>query len=183
MKIFPAIIFGICLLMFTSCKEDPQAQDTGMEEITATSTYFLIRHAEKDRTTPGDPDPELNQKGLGRAMHWAEIFNDIRLDAIYSTDYQRTSMTAAPAAVKQDLTVQYYEPGTLDIEAFKTDNAGKNVLVVGHSNTIPEMVNQLIGEARFSDMDDDDNGSLFIVTQSGSQSSVHRLHFSCNCPE
>jgi broad specificity phosphatase PhoE len=169
--------------MFSSCKEEPQVQDTFAQDTTTTSTFFLIRHAEKDRTNPQDPDPELNQRGLGRAMHWAEIFNDIRLDAIYSTDYNRTSMTAAPAAVKQDLTTQYYDPGTLDIESFKMDNAGNNVLVVGHSNTIPQLVNQLIGEARFSDLEDDDNGSLFIVTLTGSQSSVHRLHFSCNCPE
>ena len=32
------------------------------------STYYLIRHSEKDRSNPENPDPELNQKGLGRAM-------------------------------------------------------------------------------------------------------------------
>lgn len=183
MKIFPAIIFGISLLMLTSCKEKPQFQDTGADETLATSTFFLIRHAEKDRTNPEDPDPELNQKGLGRAMHWAEVLGDIPLDAIYSTEFNRTEMTAAPASVKQDLTVRYYDPGTLDIEAFKADNAGMNVLVVGHSDTTPDLVNRLIGEQRFGPMEDDDNGSLFIVTLTGARSSVHRLHFNCNCPE
>ncbi|MEJ2162406.1 MAG: phosphoglycerate mutase family protein [Robiginitalea sp.] len=183
MKIFPAIIFGICLLMTVSCKEEPKGEPSMEPVAMEVSTFYFIRHAEKDRSNPGDPDPELSQKGLGRAMHWAEILNDVPLDAIYSTDYKRTEMTAAPTAVKQNLTVQYYDPGTMDAAAFKTENTGRNVLVVGHSNTTPDVINRLTGEDRFSMMDDDDNGSLFIVTMVGSQTSVSQLHFNCNCPD
>ena len=147
------------------------------------STYYLIRHAEKDRSNADNPDPELNQKGLGRAMHWAEILDEVYLDAIYSTDYERTRMTAAPVSIKQDITVTYYDPANLDISAFKSETLGKNVLVVGHSNSTPEMVNRLIGEDRFPQMDDTDNGSLYIVTLVGNNSSVSRLQFNCNCPE
>ena len=183
MKIFPATIFGICLLILVSCKEEPQTSQVAETSGMVATTYYFIRHAEKDRSNPEDPDPELSQKGLGRAMHWAEIFNDIPLDAIYSTDYARTSMTAAPSAVKQDLTVQYYDPGTMDLEAFRAENAGKKVLVVGHSNTTPDLVNRLMGEDRYGSMDDSDNGSLFILTTMGSQSTISQLHFNCNCPE
>jgi broad specificity phosphatase PhoE len=181
MKIFPSFFFGICLLTLLACKEEPAVQlEEASPEVT---TFYFIRHAEKDRTNPGDPDPELNQKGLGRAMHWAEILDAVDLNAIYSTDYERTRMTAAPVAVKQDITVQYYDPKTLDTGAFLAENRGKNVLVVGHSNTTPELVNRLLGEDRFPSMEDHDNGSLFIVTLSGSHPSVTRLHFNCNCPE
>ena len=183
MKIFPATIFGICLLMVISCKEEPRTADPVEVMSMDVTTFYFIRHAEKDRSNPEDPDPELSQKGLGRAMHWAEIFDDIPLDAIYSTDYARTSMTAAPSAVKQDLTVQYYDPGTMDIEAFRAENLGKSVLVVGHSNTTPDMLNRLMGEDRFGAMDDTDNGSLFILTIIGSEETVSRLHFNCNCPD
>lgn len=181
MKIFPSILFGICLLTLFSCKEEPTV--TMGESTPVISTYYLIRHAEKDRSNPDNPDPELNQKGLGRAMHWAEILDDIPLDAIYSTDYERTRMTAAPVSIKQDITVTYYDPANLDINAFKSETLGKNVLVVGHSNTTPEMVNRLIGEDRFPQMDDTDNGGLYIVTVVGNNSSVSRLQFNCNCPE
>jgi broad specificity phosphatase PhoE len=116
-------------------------------------------------------------------MHWAEILNEVPLDAIYSTDYERTRMTAAPVSIKQDITVTYYDPSNLDINAFKSETLGKNVLVVGHSNTTPEMVNRLIGEDRFPQMDDTDNGGLFIVTVVGNNSSVSRLQFNCNCPD
>ncbi len=147
------------------------------------STYYFIRHAEKDRSDPEDIDPELNQKGLGRAMHWAEILNEVSLDAIYTTDYERTRMTAAPSAIKQEITEQYYDPGTLDIEAFQLENLGKNVLVVGHSNTTPDLVNRLLGEEKYEAMDDYDNGSLFIVTVVDGTAIDQRLLFNCNCPE
>ena len=181
MKTFQTAILGIALLFLSSCKEEPVDRVvTATQEV---STFYFIRHAEKDRTNPDNPDPELNQKGLGRAMHWAEILQPAVLDAIYTTDYERTAMTAAPAAVKQDITVQYYDPATLDIAQFKADNLGKNVLVVGHSNTTPELVNRMIGEEKYPAMDDTDNGSLFIVTVVGNQATATRLYFNCNCPE
>ncbi|MEX0291381.1 MAG: histidine phosphatase family protein, partial [Flavobacteriaceae bacterium] len=89
----------------------------------------------------------------------------------------------APTAVKQDITVQYYSPGDVNIAQFKADNLGKNVLVVGHSNTTPDFVNKMIGEEKYPPMDDYDNGSLFIVQLVGEQTTDTRLHFNCNCPE
>ena len=181
MKTIQLLIFAFLCLGLSGCNEDQKPQDALMNE--EVSTYFFIRHAEKDRNNPEDVDPELNQRGLGRAMHWAEILTDVPLDAIYSTDYDRTNMTAAPAAVKQDITVQYYKPGEVDIAQFKVDNAGKNVLVVGHSNTTPDFVNKMIGEDKYDPMDDYDNGSMFIVQIKGDQATDMRLHFNCNCPE
>jgi broad specificity phosphatase PhoE len=150
---------------------------------TVVSTYYLIRHAEKDRSDPKNVDPKLSQKGLGRAMHWAEILKDVPLDAIYTTDFERTTMTAAPASVKNDITVQYYEPESMDIDQFKPDNPWRNVLVVGHSDTTPDLVNRMVGEDIYSKMEDDDNGSLFIVQLVNGHATSQRLHFNCNCPE
>lgn len=181
MKTIQLLIFAFFLVSVVGCKEDQQLADQQLNA--EVSTYYFIRHAEKDRSNPDNVDPELNQKGLGRAMHWAEILNEVNLDAIYTTDYERTSMTAAPAAVKQDITVQYYSPGQVDITQFKSDNLGKNVLVVGHSNTTPDFVNKMIGEEKYAPMDDRDNGSLFIVQFIGEQSSDMRLNFNCNCPD
>lgn len=140
-----------------SCKKDTK----NVEPIV--STFYFIRHAEKDRTDPENPDPELNQDGLNRAIRWAEVFDPIPLDVVYSTNYERTSMTAAPTSVKKNIDVKYYDPNALDIEEFKLMNEGKNVLVVGHSNTIPAFVNKMIALEKYEDMDDGDNSSLFIV--------------------
>lgn len=181
MKIFRTLFFGIALLFLGSCKEDTSSRAEPAPE--AVTTFYLIRHAEKDRSNPENIDPELTQRGLGRAMHWAEILREVPLDAIYTTDYQRTEMTAAPTAVKQDLSPEYYDPESLDIEQFKMTSLGKNVLVVGHSNTTPELANALLGEERYAAMEDSDNGSLFIVQRVGNQATAMRLHFSCNCPD
>ncbi|NER11085.1 Phosphohistidine phosphatase SixA [Muriicola jejuensis] len=173
--------FLFTLILFSSCKEDSLPENTLIgPEVT---TYYFIRHAEKDRSNPDNPDPELNQRGLGRAMHWAEILKDANINAIYTTDYLRTTMTAAPTEVKYDLIRQYYDPSMLDIAQFKADTRGKNVLVVGHSNTTPEFVNKMIGEEKYPPMDDSDNGSLFIVQQIGDLTTDVRLHFNCNCPD
>jgi broad specificity phosphatase PhoE len=116
-------------------------------------------------------------------MHWAEILSEVPLDAIYTTDFERTSMTAAPTAVKQDITVQYYSPDDINITQFKTDNLGKNVLMVGHSNTTPDFVNKMIGQEKYGALDDYDNGSLFIVQVIGENVTDTHLNFNCNCPE
>lgn len=146
---------------FQGCKEDKKMETRNDE--TVISTFYFIRHAEKDRSNPDDIDPELNQDGLGRAIRWAEVLDFVALDAIYSTDFERTEMTAAPTAVKKDITLQYYDPDNLDIAQFKETNLGKNVLVVGHSNTIPEFVNKMLDTEKYNAMDDYDNSSLFIV--------------------
>jgi broad specificity phosphatase PhoE len=181
MKAKLPIFFILLLLFWTGCEDDkPPKSDIENELVT---TFYFIRHAEKDRSDPEDIDPELNQRGLGRAMHWAEILKEVPLNAIYTTDFERTSMTAAPAAIKQDITVQYYDPDEVDIEQFLTDNLGNNVLVVGHSNSTPAFVNKIIGQEKYGQMDDYDNGSLFIVQRKGDSTTDTRLHFNCNCPD
>ena len=156
-NIKPLIALAIIIVGSISCKKDTK----NVEPIV--STFYFIRHAEKDRTDPENPDPELNQDGLNRAIRWAEIFDPIPMDVIYSTNYERTSMTAAPTSVKKNIDIKYYDPNEVDIEEFKLINEGKNVLIVGHSNTTPEFVNKMIGFEKYDDMDDSDNSSLFIV--------------------
>ncbi len=175
MKTIQLFIISILILSFTSCKEEakiaPETQ--GLEPVI--STFYFIRHAEKDRNDSENPDPELNQEGLGRAIRWERIFSEIPINSIYSTDFERTKMTAAPIAVSKDLVIKTYDPATLEIDVFKYENIGTNVLVVGHSNTIPDFVNKMIGENKYSDLDDYDNSSLFIVRIIDGKATVIRL--------
>ncbi|MGB6150804.1 MAG: phosphoglycerate mutase family protein [Pricia sp.] len=180
-SIFYIIIVQL-LILSTSCKDDPKNEENFYDN-GLTSTFYFIRHAEKDRSDPENVDPELNQKGLGRAMHWAEILSDVPLDAVYTTDFERTAMTAAPTSVKNDITVQFYEAETIDMAQFQADNRGKKVLVVGHSDSTPRLVNEIVGEDRYTALDDSDNGSLFIVQVVNGNVTSQRLHFDCNCPE
>jgi len=178
---FLKLILLTGFIFLQSCKEEQPIADS--TEDTGVTTFYLIRHAEKDRSNPDDADPELNQKGLGRAMHWAEVLRDANIDAIYSTDYFRTSMTAAPTSVKYNIDVQYYDPRTLDLAQFKADNLNKNVLVVGHSNTTPQMVNMLLNEEKYQALDDSENGALFVVKLVNGKTTSSKLIFNCNCPD
>lgn len=153
-----------CLLLLVGCIScNQEGKDKEITKEPTITTFYLIRHAEKDKSDPNNVDPELIQDGLDRSIRWAEVFDPIPLDAIYSTNYERTLMTAAPTSVKKNIDVQYYDPRAIDIVAFKQENEGKNVLIVGHSNTTPDFTNKLLGFDKYEPLSEDDNGSLFIV--------------------
>jgi broad specificity phosphatase PhoE len=130
----------------------------------STTTYYFIRHAEK---VDNSKNPDLSEIGLERAKLWNEIFSEINLDAIYSTDFKRTLQTITPIANSKKVTIINYDPKTIDIESFKKNTLGKKVLVVGHSNTIPNFVNQIIDKNIYNDIDDVIFGNLYIVTING----------------
>lgn len=136
-----------------------------------TTTYYLIRHAEK---VDNSKNPDLSEIGLKRAQNWNKIFEKVHFDAIYSTNYTRTIHTVAPLADKNNIAITQYDHKTIDVPKFKSDNAGKTVLIVGHSNTIPNLVNQLIGKSIYTDIDDNTFGDMFIVTVNGN-SIAHQL--------
>ena len=162
-------IFLIIILSFIfSCKSDTKKE---LVINNNTTIYYLIRHAEKDRSTNAK-DPVLNELGLKRAENWAKIFKDIPFDKIYSTDHKRTQQTALPTAFSKGLEVLSYETENLFNEEFKTQTEKQSVLIVGHSNTTPAFVNAIVGKQEYSQINDSDNGKLFIVTIDDGVSSV-----------
>lgn len=158
------IVVVVCaLFILGSCNNSESKDTTTSEETVKTTTYYLIRHAEKDRSDPENEDPALTEEGTARAKNWAVYFDTITLDAVYSTKYVRTVMTATPTAEKKNLNVLPYNPRNLYNEDFKKSTKDLTVLIVGHSNTTPAFVNKIIADKRFEDMDDTDNSSLFVV--------------------
>lgn len=135
---------------------------------------YLIRHAEKVKD--GSSDPVLTDRGEKRAIHWAEVFKFEAFDAIYSTETKRTIATATPTAVQSGLEIIYYDAKTVDIIALANKHKGQKILIVGHSNTTPYLVNRLIGEERFEEIDSSNNSNLYIVNYSSLQSSFSLLY-------
>ena len=131
------------------------------QEIT---TYYLIRHAEKLRIDKTDKNPNLNFNGYKRAEAWKDVFSDVPFDAIYSTDYNRTKLTAKPTATSKNLTILLYNPNTMYSEAFQNNTKGKTVLVVGHSNTTNVFANKILGIEKYKEIKDNNNSNLYIVT-------------------
>lgn len=117
-----------------------------------TGAIYLVRHAEK--VTDGgamvvdDPrDPPLTAEGEARAEALADTLQGVGITQIWSSDYIRTRETAAPLAKRLGLEVQLYDPS--DLEAFSgllSMEQPQMVLVVGHSNTTPQLVEALGGD-------------------------------------
>ncbi len=129
-----------------------------------TSTYYLIRHAEKDRTDQTNKNPYLNIEGKKRALNWSKYFQNINLDGVYSTNYNRTIETATPTAMSQELELKKYDSRKMYDSIFQLETKGKTILIVGHSNTTPIFANTILGENKYANMDDHDNSSIYIVT-------------------
>ena len=125
---------------------------------------YLVRHAEKD-TIPKN-NPILTDAGYERSNRLAEMFKKTRLDAIYSTLYNRTLHTVDSLSTTKGLKTMIYQPKDLkqigiDINASKDLN---KVLIAGHSNTTPALANVFMGEKILDQgFDESDYDNLLIV--------------------
>ncbi len=152
-----ASLLIIILFCLTNCSQNtipPQNQ---------TTTYFFIRHAEKDLSDPNNRNPNLTEKGKVRAENWAKILADTKIDIVYTTDYIRTRKTAEPIANSQNLKIMTYNPKILNDIDFQERTKGKTTVIVGHSNTTPSFVNKIIGKNKYKSIDEKIYGKLFIV--------------------
>lgn len=172
MKHISIIILSILIL--SSCENKETATESSVSKLT--STYYFIRHAEKDRSDSANENPHLTDIGKQRAEHWNEVFKNIDFDVVYSTNYNRTKETVQPTALKNKLELVLYDPKTIHISKFLKETEGKNILVVGHSNTTPDFVNRILGSKKYVDIDDSNNSNLYIVTISGDHISDHLLY-------
>ena len=128
------------------------------------STFYLIRHAEKVRVDKSENNPALNEKGILRAQNWKNYFLDKEISKIYSTDYKRTIRTVQPLAINNNIETVIYSTSDFKFDDFIKSNIGENTLVVGHSNTIPDFVNELINEEYYTQIDDLNNSNLYVVS-------------------
>ena len=123
------------------------------------TTVILVRHAEKAGPSGDVP---LSEIGKQRAIELARVLSGTHLDAIYTTPYHRTRQTAAPVATPRHLDPIEVKPEDT-VARIRKDHLGKTVLVVGHSNTVPNTLKQL-GIPEPPEIPDSAYDDLFIVT-------------------
>lgn len=133
-----------------------------------THTVFVVRHAEK--VADGSHDSELSAGGSARAERLVTMLRDEPMIASYVTATKRSAQTAGPLAASMDLHSRLYEPKDYhrlarSIDAIETDGS---VLVVGHSNTVSGILEEL-GSAPVGDLEDDEYDNLFIVVRTGGE--------------
>ena len=137
-------------------------------------TVIFVRHAEK-AAVPKD-DPPLTAAGQKRAELLASMLADSGVDTIYVTEFQRTQQTAAPLAARVNLkpTVIPAKDTKSLVSAIRARQSGV-VVVVGHSNKLPEIIEELGGPKVSIPETQYDN--LFILTVGPAKSSLLRLHY------
>ncbi|HZY81398.1 MAG TPA: phosphoglycerate mutase family protein [Cyclobacteriaceae bacterium] len=140
----------------------------------AQTTFILVRHAEKENT-PGDKDPMLTKEGQARAQSLVHLLDKQKIDAIYSTNFNRTKNTVQPLADTKGVTIQTYQ--SLNLEELLAKHNGKTVVICGHSNTIPQFANALLGGKSFENFDDSDYGNLIIITVAHGEKALTHLRY------
>ena len=133
------------------------------------TTVILVRHAEKVTTDPRDPNPALTPAGEQRARDLAELLRRRHVAAVITTQFARTQLTGKPTADAAHVPVDSIRAGRDALahaaaiaELIRTRHAGKTVLVVGHSNTVPKIIAAL-GGPTLADICDSAYGNLFTL--------------------
>ena len=150
-----AFITILILLILTGCSRN----------------YYIVRHAEKAQpseaaTMQTTGNPPLSDAGNLRAAALQERLSREKLVAVYSTNTIRTIATATPTARAHQLELQLYaRVNDSLLQALKQQKG--NVLIVGHSNTVDDLVNGLLGRKELSDLPDAAYDNLFIITRKG----------------
>lgn len=156
--ISPRRIFPILLALLLAVPAAVAAQ--------AQTIVILVRHAEKVTADPNDRDPGLTAVGQARAEALMDALEEAGIDAIITTSLRRTQLTAAPLADGLQITPEVVQAGGPDhaaeVAAAVRRHAGKTVLVVGHSNTVPAIIGAL-GGPRFDDLCDSQHANLFVL--------------------
>jgi 2,3-bisphosphoglycerate-dependent phosphoglycerate mutase len=161
------VLLLLCLLTVINVQAQVQKKQTNTNtnvSAAAPKTFILLRHAEREQSLSADP--ELSERGQQQAEALAQLLKEQHVSAVYATPYRRTINTAAPLVAQKELNTQFYEPikAAELLEQLKTNDEKGAVILVGHSNTIPSMVNALMGNKAVSPIAEDDYGTVFIVT-------------------
>ncbi|MFQ3247592.1 MAG: broad specificity phosphatase PhoE [Arenicella sp.] len=144
----------------------------GLSLANADSTFYLVRHAEKQ--DDGTKDPHLSDQGQKRAEYLAQQLSLANITKIYSTEYHRTQETAKPLSDLLGVSVEPYNPENLEefAETLKTETG--SIVIVGHSNTTPSLAALLSGE-EVDDMDESEYENLYQVVLIDGKTQLNRF--------
>ena len=129
----------------------------------AEPTIYVMRHLD---TPEGERDPDLTAAGRRHAAALVRWFAGKPLAVIYVSDFKRTRQTVAPLAAKRRLTPKLYDPADTPALVRRARAEPGPVLIVGHSNTVPDIVEQL-GGPRPAPLSHPDFGDIWMIAPAG----------------
>jgi broad specificity phosphatase PhoE len=139
----------------------------------AQPVVVIVRHGEK--ATEGGNDPDLSSAGRARADALARILKDSGITATFTSEFKRTQETATPTATSAHVTPTVIAAKDTAALVAKLDQLNGNALVVGHGDTIPNLIRAL-GINTPINISDDDYSELLVVTL-GDKPQLFRVHY------
>jgi phosphohistidine phosphatase SixA len=154
----------------------------GQQSVNAQKTLkvWVVRHAEKLTDNPKERDPELSPIGLARAEVLKKYLGGQQIDSIFSTNYKRTKSTGFPLADKIGINIKTYTPDGQKalVKQLLANASGKKVLIIGHSNTVLEIVEAFGGVKPIKELiEESDYDYIFALTIKGDKVSVKVDHY------
>lgn len=153
----------------------------GQQNIQAQKTIkiWVVRHAEKDTSDLKDKDPDLSSEGKARAQALANYLKGENLDSIFSTNYKRTKLTGYPTADRIGLGIKTYDPASQKAfaQSLIKNAEGKKILIIGHSNTVQEILAEFGAAKPVKDLTDEDYDYIFTLTIKGNKREVKVDHY------
>jgi 2,3-bisphosphoglycerate-dependent phosphoglycerate mutase len=145
----------------------------------ATTNYYVVRHAEKEATSSSmmSTDVPLTQVGSERAEALKTLLQNQNIQRIFSTNYIRTTSTAKPLSDATGVSIEHYKPGdTLFFNQLRNIKE-RNILIVGHSNTVDDLINGITGVTQLQDLPETQYGDLFIIKKKGNKYKLEQKRF------
>lgn len=139
-----------------------------------TTTWYISRHAQK---ADNSANPPLSAEGQKQALDLKDYLTGKNIKKIYATNFIRTQSTAQPTSQLFGVAIQTYTPpvpSSVFLDSLRAINNG-NALVVGHSNTVDDIVNGLMGTNTMTDLAETEYGNLFIVKRRGSNYTFQKI--------
>jgi broad specificity phosphatase PhoE len=144
--------------------------------VAAQDAIFLVRHAERQNQSSDSP---LSPAGRERAKRLAAILKETGVTKIFTTDLQRTIQTAAPLGAALHITPAALPAADVDglFARLRSSAPADRVLVVGHSNTLPELLQKLGVPTTVTIADTEFDNLFVVVPRTGSTPSLVRLKY------
>ena len=145
--------------------------------VPAAADIFIVRHAE--RKDLKDDKSTLSAAGFKRAEDLRRVLSSVDLKAVYRTEYERTLQTAAPTAAAHRLTPIELKSDDVQglAKALRALPPLQDALVVGHTDTIPDLLHEL-GVSTRAVIASGDYDNLFIVApRANGEPDFHWLHY------
>ena len=139
----------------------------------AEPVVVIVCHGE--RAANGGSDPDLSSAGRARADALSRILKDSGITAIFTTEFKRTQETAAPTATSTHMAPTVVPAKDTAALVAKLHQLSGNALVVGHGDTIPNIIKALGIDVPIN-IPDADYSELLIVTL-GDKPQLFRLHY------